>query len=151
MCFRSIRMSILACRVNLDVINRSFSYQSPKLRCRIVRSRDRRRWLPRVVRLSRGERDRSTQTEEATRSLVACRKRRGDIEASRSNGRDVTRSPIYERAFVGETETKYVHVSPNTVSTHAEILVWTKSNIDCYPIGARNTSPAMKRSMRNNF
>lgn len=47
-----------------------------------------------------------------------CRKRRREIEASRSNG--IRRS--YTLATAEETETIYVHVSPYTECTHAEIL-----------------------------
>lgn len=67
-------------------------------------------------------------------------------ERSRRVGRTVdANKKSHMRARIrGEAETKYVHVSPNTVGIHAEILV-DQVEYRLLP-DSRNASPTMKRT-----
>lgn len=94
-----------------------------------------------------GKHDRSAWEEEARpRRSRACRKRRGEIEASRSSG-----TTTFRRWRRLEKRKRYnVHVSPYTrVHPRGDPADANRSDIDCYSIRVFGTRPAAKRGIDN--
>lgn len=124
--------------------------------CSIARFRGRRRWLPRIAHiyislsLYPSRRTRSIPVGRSATEKESAPRVVNVVERSRRVGRTVRQRFYTALAIAGETETIYIHVSPYTERTHAEIL-WTPtgqiSTVTRYEV--LSTRLTAKRSIGN--